>query len=255
MPGIWIQPARLPLIGGHRGASAVAAENGAEAIAAAIAAGADFVEIDVRLTADGVPVAMHDADLARMAGDPRRVADLLLSEARGLWPSMLTIPEAIALVQGRAGLLLDVKLLDKDDLHALARTLAPFAGSSVALGLRTLDAVLALDGQLPECPRLGLFRDPADYPAFALQGGTWARLWQADATPDAIARLRDHGLRVIVMTGDPTPDGVGEIGDEDLADLIARAPDALMLNDPARAVALRQSHADSNHSLVKRSIS
>ena len=60
-----------PLLGheriviGHRGAAAVAPENTLESIAAAVDAAADAVEIDVRVTDDGVPVLLHDETLDR----------------------------------------------------------------------------------------------------------------------------------------------------------------------------------------------
>jgi len=55
----------LPLIIGHRGASAVAPENTLAAFTRAIQDGADGIEFDVRLSQDGVPVVIHDANLAR----------------------------------------------------------------------------------------------------------------------------------------------------------------------------------------------
>jgi glycerophosphoryl diester phosphodiesterase len=58
-------PARRPLIIAHRGASTVAPENTLPAFAAAAPAGADAVECDVHLSADGVPVVIHDDDLRR----------------------------------------------------------------------------------------------------------------------------------------------------------------------------------------------
>jgi glycerophosphoryl diester phosphodiesterase len=66
----------VPLIIGHRGASAVAPENTVAAFREAIAVGADGIEFDVRLTRDGVPVVIHDSSLRRTAGMNRRVADL-----------------------------------------------------------------------------------------------------------------------------------------------------------------------------------
>ncbi|WP_169738837.1 glycerophosphodiester phosphodiesterase family protein [Jiangella gansuensis] len=50
---------------GHRGAAGLAPENTLAGIAAGAAAGPDFVEIDVQLSADGVPVLLHDATPAR----------------------------------------------------------------------------------------------------------------------------------------------------------------------------------------------
>jgi glycerophosphoryl diester phosphodiesterase len=49
----------------HRGYSAVAPENTLPAFAAAVRAGATRVEFDVRTTADGVPVVIHDRTLDR----------------------------------------------------------------------------------------------------------------------------------------------------------------------------------------------
>ncbi len=50
----------------YRGEPVRHVENTLAAISAAIAAGADMVEIDVRLTADGVPVLLHDEALLRI---------------------------------------------------------------------------------------------------------------------------------------------------------------------------------------------
>ncbi|HZH33665.1 MAG TPA: glycerophosphodiester phosphodiesterase family protein [Pyrinomonadaceae bacterium] len=55
----------LPLIIGHRGASAIAPENTMTAFRLALAVGADGIECDVRLARDNVPVVFHDATLLR----------------------------------------------------------------------------------------------------------------------------------------------------------------------------------------------
>nr|WP_243857477.1 glycerophosphodiester phosphodiesterase family protein [Auritidibacter ignavus] len=54
-----------PLVVGHRGASLLAPENSLLALRAGLNAGADAVEIDVQLSADGVPVVFHDRLLQR----------------------------------------------------------------------------------------------------------------------------------------------------------------------------------------------
>jgi len=70
----------VPLIIGHRGASAVAPENTVAAFRKAIAVGADGIEFDVRLTKDGVPVVIHDSTLRRTASLNQRIADLSWQE-------------------------------------------------------------------------------------------------------------------------------------------------------------------------------
>jgi glycerophosphoryl diester phosphodiesterase len=70
----------LPLILGHRGASAHAPENTLAAFSRAISDGADGIEFDVRLSRDGVPVVIHDATLARTGSIDRAVSDLTAAE-------------------------------------------------------------------------------------------------------------------------------------------------------------------------------
>lgn len=66
----------------HRGASLRAPENSLAAFREASEAGADYVELDVQRTRDGAIVVIHDGDLMRMGGDPRKVKDLTLAEIR-----------------------------------------------------------------------------------------------------------------------------------------------------------------------------
>lgn len=70
------------LVIGHRGNSAHAPENTLESFRRAIALGADALELDVRVTRDDVPVVIHDASLARTAGNPSFVATLSLAEVQ-----------------------------------------------------------------------------------------------------------------------------------------------------------------------------
>lgn len=55
----------------HEAASQGVVENSRAAFEAALAAGADYIESDCRLTSDGRVVLFHDDDLARVLGDPR----------------------------------------------------------------------------------------------------------------------------------------------------------------------------------------
>ena len=66
----------------HRGASGSAPENTLAAFELAASQGADAIELDVRLTADGVPVVIHDATLDRTTGGHGPVGALSLAELR-----------------------------------------------------------------------------------------------------------------------------------------------------------------------------
>ena len=68
----------------HRGYSAVAPENTLPALAAAVLAGATLVEFDVRTTADGVPVVIHDRTVDRTTDGSGDVSELTLDEISAL---------------------------------------------------------------------------------------------------------------------------------------------------------------------------
>lgn len=73
-----------PVIIAHRGASAHAPENTLAAFELALRQGADAVELDAKLTADGQVVVFHDQTVDRTTGGKGRVKDLSLAELRKL---------------------------------------------------------------------------------------------------------------------------------------------------------------------------
>ncbi|MEN2422244.1 glycerophosphodiester phosphodiesterase [Streptomyces rimosus] len=83
---------------GHRGAPYEARENTLASLRAALEAGADAVEIDVRLTADRVPVLLHDATLERLWGHDRPLSSLTYGQAAELTAGGVpTLRDALAL--------------------------------------------------------------------------------------------------------------------------------------------------------------
>jgi len=78
-----LDPGVRPVIG-HRGAAARAPENTLEAFAQALAAGADALELDVHVTADGTPVVHHDAAVDRTTSGVGAIAVLSLATLREL---------------------------------------------------------------------------------------------------------------------------------------------------------------------------
>ena len=107
-------------ITGHRGSKLRAPENTLSALRQAIAEGADYAEIDVQTTADGVVVLLHDADLMRVALVKRRLRDINFHELSnidvGSWfapefssERIPTLQEAIDLARGRIKLNIELK--------------------------------------------------------------------------------------------------------------------------------------------------
>jgi glycerophosphoryl diester phosphodiesterase len=76
----------MPELIAHRGYPLHYPENTLPGIAVALESGARFVEVDVQMTADRVPVLFHDPDLRRLCGVPGAVADHRLAALRALSP-------------------------------------------------------------------------------------------------------------------------------------------------------------------------
>src|SRR5690606_4836477 len=77
-------PGEPAFIAGHRGDRASAPENTMAAFEAAFASDLEFVETDVQLTADGVPILMHDDTVDRTTNGTGAVAELSLAALRAL---------------------------------------------------------------------------------------------------------------------------------------------------------------------------
>lgn len=100
------------IIIGHRGARAVGPENTMKTIRIGITC-ADYIEVDVRLSRDNVPVVMHDALIDRTTNGMGQVRELDLSELKlldaGEGEQIPTLEEVCRVVRGRCGLFAEVK--------------------------------------------------------------------------------------------------------------------------------------------------
>ncbi|MBX3560684.1 MAG: glycerophosphodiester phosphodiesterase [Sphingomonas sp.] len=88
-------------------------ENSRAAFLAAIEAG-HGIELDVQASADGEAIVFHDYDLVRLAGAPGRLAEMDAAAIRahrltGTEETIPALPEILALIDGRAPLLIEVK--------------------------------------------------------------------------------------------------------------------------------------------------
>lgn len=110
-----------PVVIGHRGCI-YETENTLAAVRAAGDYGAQYAEIDVQLSADGVPVVLHDGNLWRLAGENRNVADLTAEELTSLpllptgygqagehIPTLEQVLQLVAESSGQLGLLVELK--------------------------------------------------------------------------------------------------------------------------------------------------
>lgn len=116
----WRAPDRPVVVVGHRGAAGLAPENTMPSFELAVSQGADAIETDVHLTADGVPVAIHDETVDRTTNGHGAVADLTLAQIKALDASgkfhgayarvkIPTLEEILTWAKGRTRVVVELK--------------------------------------------------------------------------------------------------------------------------------------------------
>ena len=78
----WIEKIVSPIIFGHRGASKYAPENTLAAFTLSLQQGAEAIELDTMLTADGIPVVIHDRTVDRTTNGTGKVDQLMVEQLR-----------------------------------------------------------------------------------------------------------------------------------------------------------------------------
>ena len=244
-----------PIVVAHRGASATEPENTIPAFEAAIAAGADAVEFDVRLTADGVPVVLHDAGVERMTDGLGLVRDLTAAQVAGLTIAtreggttrLPTLEATLIALSGRIGIDIELKQLPGEPdfepegdrlVEATLRALdaAAFVGPVLLSSFNPL-AIAAARRLAPEVPT-GLLAHPSVEADVALdfaraEGHDWVLppvvrvLAAGEGFP---GRVHEAGLRVAAWTTDDPAEA---------RSLMRSGVDAVATNDPATIVAAR----------------
>ena len=210
----------------HRGARDEAPENTRSAFERALRYPIDGIELDVRMSADGVPVIHHDATLWRVARSRRRVADLTTDQlARVDWGAwfdgafagepLLTLEETLDRFAARTRLLIEIKAPDNRDgaddrltrrvLDRLARL--PAQASEAHIHILCFDIeVLRLAYRLAPQWRC-VYNMPGRHPeqVMRLPEAATADLWAVDVpigrlTPRLAAWARDRGLKLFTYT-------------------------------------------------------
>ncbi|MET7681593.1 glycerophosphodiester phosphodiesterase [Streptomyces sp. NPDC005423] len=215
----------------HRGDPYRVRENTTASLRSALRLGADAVEIDVRLTRDGVPVVLHDETLSRLWGHDRPLRSLSADEVRGLTEGGVpTLAEALAATDGARVM---VDLPGSPDARAVRRIVDVIrecgaaervfytAGAVAMLGVRAADpsAEIALtwtslapprptllDAVRPRWLNYRFTLADRDLTAWVHRGGRLVSVWTPD-TRRSMRRLLDLGVdsittnRVDVLCG------------------------------------------------------
>ncbi|HET6856804.1 MAG TPA: glycerophosphodiester phosphodiesterase [Streptomyces sp.] len=195
---------RTVTVVGHRGDPYRFRENTLASLRSAVERGADAVEIDVRLTRDGVPVLLHDDSLHRLWGPERLLADLTAKDLRELTSGGVpTLREAVLAV-GDHRLMIDLP----DATEASVRTVVGAvrecgagerayycAGPTTMLAVRAADpgAEIAMTWKTSAPPRRALIE--AVRPR-------WLNYRFGLTTPGLVDRVHRDGMLVSVWTAD-----------------------------------------------------
>ncbi len=225
----------------HRGDSAHEPENTLAAFDKARAAGADGIELDVRLDGDGTVVVFHDENLERLAGRPGRMAELPARERVALRVGGQPVP-TLEEVLGELGEL-DCNVEIKSDRPARTGALVTataeiirHSGRADQVLVSSFDpvALVQMHHELPDITCAYLFHKDQPLP---LRRG-WVGQWigasalhpeRTLCTPERVAAWHTAGFPVNAWTVDD-PD--------ELRRLAALGIDGVFCNDPGHALAV-----------------
>ncbi|WP_327288464.1 glycerophosphodiester phosphodiesterase [Streptomyces sp. NBC_01198] len=189
----------------HRGDPFAYRENTLPSVRSALLKGADAVEVDVRVTLDGVPVLLHDETLERLWDLPHPVGALTAAEVAELTGGGLpTLEDALAELRrhARGRMLLDLNGAEQA-APALAAVRAAGAQERVYFcgGATAMRAVRAADADA----EIALTWKTSARPAPALLAAVaprWLNLRFGLVDPPTVAYARERGLLVAAWTAD-----------------------------------------------------
>lgn len=204
-----------PVIAAHRGGlDSGFPENTLPAFQHAQRQGARFIELDLRTTADGEIVVLHDRSVRRTTNGSGLIDEMSLEDARRLNAGdnqrIPLLSEVLAWAEPSSlELLLDVKQA-RALPHAGIVDAVVSAGlrKRVLFGVRSLDDLQSFADHDNELRFLGLVPSRASIDEFVSAGVEAIRLWPGwlDAGSELVMSLRNAGVAVWVTAGDPPID-------------------------------------------------
>ena len=211
-------PGEPAFIAGHRGDRAHFPENTLPALQGVLDSDFDFVETDIQLTADGVPVLIHDLDVDRTTNGTGLVADLTLEQLKALdagsWydpqfagVQVPTLDEFLDIFQSsKKKAMLELKGIWTEDQVRVVTSLIYARGVQNRVIFEGFDfeTLEALQKAAPVFPRVLIQRYlPTDPVALANRFGAIAILTSPASLvddPGAVATMHEAGLGIILYT-------------------------------------------------------
>ncbi len=192
--------------------------------------GADLVEIDIRRTADGYPVLLHDPTLERLWGRASALSDLTLAETEELGLPAFDPVMAMAVAAGR-GFMVDLPEADAAELAG--ETVAKHGGFELSVFAGVVDGLLAVRRRWPHA-RIALswpLPQPPEESLLDELKPEFFNPWWPLVDADVVARMHDRGCGVSTWTVDSP---------SNMARLIELGVDALISNRPGLALSIRR---------------
>lgn len=238
----------FPAIVAHRGASSTRPENTLASFEEAVALGAQIVELDVRLSRDGIAVVMHDPFVDRTTDGTGPVHELTAAELSSLRVGddarVPTFTQVLESLSGRAALAVEIKNIPGEPAFDPAREAivqavhaelgrVSFDGVVLVISFnpRSIEASKALAPDVPTGLLTTDLVDPREALAYAVSKGhdmvlpgTWASIPAGEGFP---GEVHAAGLRAGTWTVDDPPT---------LEMLLDRGFDAVASNDPGMAL-------------------
>lgn len=196
------------------------------AFEAAIAAGADGIEFDVRLSRDGLPVIIHDDTLYRTVGVRKRVADLTAEELRAVdVPSLRELFQLMA--RNSLILCLEIKSSEPELPDLCCRLVHEFSlAERVIVECFDLSVLLKIDDiSTAALFERRIYAEQSLINRTLAVGASVIALHHRLAKPSLVEKAKLAGLMVVVWTVDDTAW---------LARARSMGIEALITNDPAR---------------------
>ncbi|MFT4552426.1 MAG: glycerophosphoryl diester phosphodiesterase [Chlamydiales bacterium] len=210
-----------PKIIAHRGGANEAPENTLSAFRKAVDFGVDFLEMDVRLSKDQVPMVFHDKNLFRTTNmrSFRALSRFNLKEIKelevGSWFSkeytgeqIPTLQEVLSLERPKTGLMIELKVKgvseEEDLVSAVANTIKSSGVSleTIILGSFSCTVVEKLKKHLPEANTIGIAETATELENHLLLSPKVIALKYTMATPNLINEIHSKGISVWTWTVD-----------------------------------------------------
>jgi len=134
---------------GHRGAKGLAPENTLASIRKALEHHVDQIEFDVRVTKDGVPVLLHDAELVDASGVNLALKDHTYKRLLEHKPDLASLEEALTI---KAPLYIEVK--PKVETRYIVALLKNHPRKDLCLASKSQKTLRELHKALPEIPKI-----------------------------------------------------------------------------------------------------